>query len=133
MESQSRAIMKKFFVVNLALVVVVACGMVCREDSTADIATLGMEQSVGSKANAKGGSGSSSSIESEWEQEDFKAHLQAHANYGKFFRSIVEDLNDICEIFDEYIFGDDIMGQALFADVNNWVASDVSFDQGYDY
>ena len=110
--------MKKLFVLILSVVAFTAC------QSSADGGSMSLFGD-GAKRNHSASSGGS--ISASQDQEDFIEFLKERAGYGELFRSIMESLDATCEIFDDYIMGDEINLTMSFATINeqlNFGASD---------
>ncbi|MBE6197539.1 MAG: hypothetical protein E7141_02545 [Rikenellaceae bacterium] len=84
----------------------------------------------GRVANAGGGV----SLESEWEQEDLAAWRSEIAGYNALFRAIVEDLDDLRDIFHDYVSDDANYATISFADERSTIFSDLMTNSdGYDF
>ncbi len=83
------------------------------------------------KRNGAGGSGSSAMVEAE--QADFMEYMKQRANSGELFRSIKESFEETCEIFEDYVGGDDVyMTMSLSGIREQMSLPDFSGNVGYD-
>lgn len=100
--------MKKLSVLILSVVAFTAC-----QSSAVD----GSMSLFGEGAKPKQVGSSGGYIAAGQDQEDFIEFLKERANYGEIFRSIMESLDETCDIFDDYIVGDDINLTMSFAEI----------------
>ena len=114
--------MTKFFVSILTLIVIVACHTVSDASNAVSMGDNGNE-------NVKASNGSISAMQ---DSEDFADYMREHANYGKLFREIMEDIEDSFDIFHDYL-SDNSYGDISFADSRNIFSFDSTNDDSYDY
>jgi hypothetical protein len=90
-------------------------------------------QSCGGKEPKRSGAGGSSSAMAEAEQADFMEYMKQRANSGELFRSIKESFEETCEIFEDYVGGDDVyMTMSLSGIREQMSLPDFSGNVGYD-
>lgn len=80
---------------------------------------------VGSKGSA---------IDPEWEQEDLAAWRSELSGYNAIFRAIVDDLEELRDIFYDYVSDDADYATISFAEEKETIFSDIIPDRdGYDF
>ena len=109
--------MKKLFVLILSVVAFMAC----QSCSNNPVSLFGANDG-GSKSNKS--SGGSVAIDSD--NEDFLEMLKVRASYGRLFESVMEAFDTGCEIFDGYIWGDEIYMTMSFSNLNDQLAFDLT-------
>lgn len=119
--------MKKFLVLILALVALAVCFSAYRADVNYNASMFGNYAVVPNaetvKELPKGSGSGGASVESSWEEDDFKRMMQEHANYNKLFRSVQsaldDDLESVCTLFDDYVDYEKSLGATLIAEVKD--------------
>lgn len=109
--------MKKLFVLILSVVAFMAC----QSCSNNPVSLFGANDG-GSKSNKS--SGGSVAIDSD--NEDFLEMLKVRARYGRLFESVMEAFDTGGEIFDDYIWGDEIYMTMSFSNLNDQLAFDLT-------
>lgn len=91
--------------------------------SVATIATFQSCSSVSGRPQ-----GASGSFSEEQDNADLIAYKKEQAGFGELFRSLMETFNEVCEIFGDYVGGDECYVSQSNSDLRDFFASNEGSD-----
>lgn len=111
----------------LVLILSVAAFMACQSCTNNPVSLFGAND-----GESKTDKSSGSSVTVNNENEDFLEMLKERANYGRLFESVMAAFDAGCEIFDDYVWGDEVYMTMSFSNLNDQLAFDLTGNGDYE-